>query len=185
MSEDVVDRCPKCQIELAERQVSPFCPGCGTSLPDPVVSRLHAKPIPHSRLQQPENRSAQEALPDAMISTHVMSREMATVVSIIGILLLILGAFRWNSIESQLMRGFGRSDGLAVLLLLAGTAGLVVGSWALLSRGSMDSSAASGVSAGHGISAEERLRQLRDLRAQDLITDDEYRQRKENIVSTL
>lgn len=121
--------------------------------------------------------------PSAQIraSSPDTTRQAGGVVGVIGILLLVFGAIRWNSLASQIARGFGGSDGVGLLLLLAGAAAVAIGSWHYFDASSARGNLPSAVSR----SAEDRIRQLDDLRSKHLITDAEFEQRKKDIIASL
>jgi len=54
-------------------------------------------------------------------------KQGATAVAVIGGLVFLLGLVRFNSLESQLVRGFGGSDRLGLVLLIVGGVAAVSG----------------------------------------------------------
>lgn len=169
---EFIDACPSCDAEIRSDHIGRSCPRCGGGLPHEIYSRL---PQVAALRSDPDPSQAL-----AMRSLR-LSRDAAIVVGIIGFVLLVVGALRWNSLESQMYRAFGESDNLGIVLLLAGTLGLLTGGWGLLS-GTNAMASRDVVTA---ISVEERLRHLKDLRSKNLIDEDEYRQRKHDIISTV
>ena len=113
------------------------------------------------------------------------ARKFGLVVGLAGLVLLLFGALRWTSLESQLLRGFGRTDGLGLGLLLCGAVGAIYGGWEFLSRNPVPPSRGPVPSAAEAGSVESRLRQLEDLKAKGLIDPTDYEQRKREIISSL
>ena len=168
----LIGACPACDAEIRSDHIARSCPRCRVGLPHEIYSRLPQFSAVSSDLYP--GQRAGSAAPLAI------GREAAIVIGIVGFILLVLGALRWNSMESQFARGFGQSDGLGIMLLLGGAVGLIVGGYALLAT--PPASISLSVKA---ISVEERLRQLDDLRSKELITEAQYQQRKQEIVSSL
>jgi hypothetical protein len=152
--------CPSCGVRTATGEAN--CVGCG---------RPVAGDWPAGRPVVTESRAETGAKKGAAIA-------------VIGLMLLLFGALRWSSMESQLIRAFGGSGGLGAALLLAGALGIVVGASLYFSRPS-GSEGPSAVSPAPAPSVEARLRQLDELRSKGLITDADYEQRKREILAAL
>jgi hypothetical protein len=147
-------RCPTCQIDIVD-DAAAYCDSCGF---DFVTS--------------PSTSNSDGSVVNS-------AREPGIIIGGIGLLLLIFGALRWNSAESQLARAFGQTDGLGIMLLLGGGIGLVLGlylGFAIIPAP---------VAPVSPKSVEERIRQLNGLRSNNLITDVEYDQRKREILASL
>jgi hypothetical protein len=134
----------------------------------------------HTRSLQPAGA------PSTQPSTS--SREAGIIFAVVGFVILMLGAIRWNSAASQLVRTFGGSDGLGVLLFLGGVTGLALGLY-LIVAGQVSPSAAplaTPVQASVAkLSVEARIRELADLRSKGLITDTEFDEKKKDIIGSL
>jgi hypothetical protein len=116
------------------------------------------------------------------------SRESGVVIAIVGFVLLMLGAVRWNSVASQMVRGFGGSDGLGVLLLLFGSIGLATGLCLFVAGQATPAAAPPSTpvqTPEANLSVEARIRKLADLRSKELITDTEFDEKKRDILGSL
>jgi hypothetical protein len=128
-------------------------------------------------------QASAEAVSQFNQSGLAIPREAGAVIGIIGFVLLVLGALRWNSMESQFTRAFGETDGLGITLLFAGGAGLAFGGYVFFSPRTVSTAAPAPPDAVPSI--EARLRQLDDLRSKNLISDAQYEERKRNIIASI
>ena len=103
------------------------------------------------------------------------------VLAIIGILLIVFGTIQLTSVDSQRQRVAGHTDVLAALFFFAGAIVLLIG----FSRGLASSPSTSDSPPPGGNSVEARLRQLDDLRAKELVSDAEHKQRRHEIIASL
>jgi len=172
--------CPQCSASIDDSFPYSWCAKCGEPLPKDIQARLPA-------LIRMQHRASQ-AVAAAANQPSGSSRETGVIITVIGFALLILGAIRWNSAASQLVRAFGGSDGLGVLLLLGGFAGLVLG-LSLFANGQGSPSAAPASTAGQApaakMSVEARIRELTDLQSKGLITESEFDEKKRDIIRSL
>ena len=155
-------RCRRCRRDAEAGSV--FCLTCKAE-----VKRLAA--IESSRTD----------LDDGPRRPPLIDRNTGIVVGIIGVLLLLFGTLQWTSMASQISRSLGQPDHLGVGLLLGGAMGVLAGMYGVF----FASPSQPDLSVTPNASAEGRLRQLDDLRSKGLITDDQYEDRKNQIISSL
>lgn len=168
-----VGSCPKCDAQVIPG-ISPFCEKCGKTLPQDLVERR----IKQFEESIPSTRSEQATPP--VSEPSVLPLQSGPVVTGLGVLLLLFAFVRWNSMESQFLRAVGQGDGLGSSLFLVGVVTLGIGVWLL-----MDSSSSRNLQSPARQSVEERLRQLDDLRAKQLISEAQYEQRKSEIIASV
>ena len=170
--------CPYCQLLLVEGQVSPFCRACGKQLPSDVVERLQ---LMFRNEEAHRAERARELRSD--LSTGIV-RETGIAIAAVGFVLLVMGAVRWNSMQSQLSRAFGMNDTLGLLLFVAGAVALAWGLYAAFS-GAPGSTSVATYPMMSARTIEGRLRELDDLTSKGLITAEQYEQRKAVIIADL
>lgn len=166
-----VGQCPHCGDTVRDSHLSEVCMNCMKRLPDEIISALPGL------AWRATGRSGSSGFSTA---GPLITREISIVIGIAGFVLLVLGALRWNSIGSQVARGMGQTDDLGIIMLLGGAAGLIFGGYSFFGSNGADIS-----SLPKSTTVESRLRQLEDLRAKNLITDSQYEQRKQEIISSL
>jgi len=148
-------RCPACQIDIVDDSTT-YCEPCGFDF---------------------VNAPSTSAADGRVVNS---ARQSGIVIGGIGFLVLVFGALRWNSVGSQLARELGQTDGLGILLLLGGGIGLL---WGLYLAFATDPAPLAAPVVPK--SAEERIRQLNELRSNNLISDVEYEQQKRDIIASL
>jgi uncharacterized membrane protein len=114
----------------------------------------------------------------AIVGGLANTRQNGIVAIVGGVLLVVIGAIRWNSLESQFSGLAGKTDGVGVLLLVSGAMALLVGLDLLVGSG-----AKRGTRAPRSI--EDRIRELDHLRTKELITEGEYEERKKQILASI
>lgn len=160
-------RCSKCAASISASHPYAWCSVCGEPLPSGLIATLKEQArIPASN-QQPRVTSSGD-------------RDTGVGIGIAGAVLLLLGALRWNSMGSQLVRAMGESDVLGFLLLTGGMIGIGWGLYLALPMNHPQQ-----VVTDKPRSVEQRLQQLEDLRAKELISEEQYQGRKQEIVSSL
>jgi hypothetical protein len=163
-----VAKCPKCGASINDAHANSWCTKCGEPLPSEIKIKLPKLVAIHAAASRPAEPSEP--------STH-----SGTIFGVIGVLLLVFGAMRWNSAGSQLQRALGGTDGFALLIFAAGAVALAMGFSIGFSLPSSNASSPSSVT----YTAEERLRRLDDLRSKQLISDSDYDLRKKEIIASL
>lgn len=171
--EAAVGSCPKCGTQVIPG-ISPFCEGCGKTLPQDLVERR----IKQFEESIPSIRS--ERVVQSLSEPNVLPVQAGPALTGLGVLLLLFAFVRWNSMESQLLRAVGQGDGLGSSLFLVSVVTLGIGVWLLL-----DSNSSRDLQSPARQSVEERLRQLDDLRAKRLISEAQYEQRKTEIIASV
>ena len=175
-----IARCPKCSVSIDESFPYSWCAKCGEPLSQDIQARLPALVALHTRSSQPVRASSGQPSGN--------SREAGIIFSVVGLVLLIVGAIRWNSAASQLVRAFGGSDGLGFVLLFGGITGLALGLY--LFAASPVSTSVAPISApipapAAKLSVEGRIRELTDLQSKGLITEAEFHEKKREIINSL
>lgn len=159
------------------------CKCCGEQLKDTVDSCWSCGANKDG--SPPENPSEFEAAKtdtrETIVGAAQQSRTVGIVLAFIGVLLIVFGAMRWSSAESQIRRAFGQTDVVAIFLFIGGAVALLIG----FSRSLTSSPSTSDSPPLSNNSVEERLRRLNDLRAKQLLSDAEYEQRRKDIIASL
>lgn len=175
-----IARCPKCSVSIDESFPYSWCAKCGEPLPKEIQARLPAIITMRARSSQASGAPS--------IQPSGNAREAGVVFSVVGFVLLILGALRWNSAASQLVRTFGGSDTLGVVLLLGGAVGLALGLY-LYASGQVGPSVASVSTPVQGpvakLSVEARIRELADLQSKGLITQTEFDEKRRDLINSI
>jgi hypothetical protein len=174
--------CPKCSALLDPAQEYTWCVKCGEPLPETILDQLPR--VVASRQALASNRD--QAPANAAISSNGgLSREGSIALTVGGLVVLLVGVLRWNSIASQWMRANGDTDGLGLSLMLLGALMLITGLIHFSNTQTSSKPEEPVRSTGVDTSVEGRLRQLEQLRSSALITDSEYAERRRAILTSL
>lgn len=158
-------KCPKCTEDVEDDFED--CWNCGTN--------KNGSPPENQFEFDAAKAEASESL--EVVVEH--SKTIGVVFTVIGLLLVVFGALRWDSTASQLLRAYDRTDFIGIVLFTIGGLALVAGLSPLVS------SSVSKKSSHVTTSVEDRLRLLDELHSKQLISDSEYQQRRQDIVTSL
>lgn len=171
-------RCPKCSTSIATSSTESWCTKCGEALPSEIQEQMPALVALRARI----TIETHNLKPQAPIQTSSVSPGL--VFAIISLFLLGWGVIRWNSVDSQIVRGVGGQDGLAVSLFIGGAL-LMIGAVVSGVTSSPPATPTPVSESPAQLSTEDRLRRLQDLHAKSLISDTEFAERKSDILGSI